>query len=180
MLLIRPLTRWTVLLGLALAAVLLGCARYQVGPGTLYRPDLRTVYVPIFASESLRRNLGERLTEAVVKEIELKTPYKVVATPDADSTLFGRIVRETKHVTAENRYDDARAIQAELTVEVRWVNRRGELLMQRSALPLPQFSLEIEQTASFIPEGGQSLATAQQQALQRLAEEIVGQMERWW
>ena len=38
-------------------------------------------------SDSYRRDLGERLTEAVIKEIELKTPYKVVGTPDADSIL---------------------------------------------------------------------------------------------
>ena len=47
-----------------------GCAGYQIGNQSLYPPEIHTVYVPMFQSNSFRRNLGERLTEAVVKEIE--------------------------------------------------------------------------------------------------------------
>ena len=47
-----------------------GCAGYQIGNQSLYPQEIRTVYVPMFQSISFRRNLGERLTEAVVKEIE--------------------------------------------------------------------------------------------------------------
>src|SRR5262245_35350210 len=64
------------------SAILSGCAGYQIGNRALYRPDLRTVHVPVIQSDSYRRYLGERLTEAIVKEIELRTPYKVVG-PDA-------------------------------------------------------------------------------------------------
>ena len=60
-----------------------------MGAESLYAPDVQTVYVPMIESESFRRDLGERLTEAVVKEIELKSPFKVVGTPDADSIFCG-------------------------------------------------------------------------------------------
>jgi hypothetical protein len=36
------------------------------------------------------------------------------------------------------------------------------------------------QTAVLIPEGGQSVATSQQEAIGRLAEQIVGAMEEPW
>lgn len=157
-----------------------GCAAYQVGHATLFRSDVRTVHVPVFESDSFRRNLGERLTEAVVKEIESRTPYKVVAGGDADSILSGRIVAETKRAVAENRNDDARAIETELTAEVRWISRRGEMLMQRSNIPLGPLSVVLAQDSQFFPEAGQSLAMSQQQAIERLAREIVGQMEVWW
>src|SRR4051812_8178434 len=65
--------------------MLVGCIGYHVGTNSLYAADVATVYVPMIESDSYRRDLGERLTEAIVKEIELKTPYKVVSTPDADS-----------------------------------------------------------------------------------------------
>ena len=116
----------------------------------------------------------------MIKEIESRSPYKVVHTPDADSTLSGRIVRETKHVTAENQNDDARLIAADLAVEVRWVNRRGEVLMQQGGVPVPPLLSTAATQANFVPEAGQSLATAQQRALQQLAREIVDQMEVWW
>src|SRR5881397_1775573 len=68
-----------------------GCIGYHAGTGSLYAPDVATVYVPMIESDSYRRDLGERLTEAVVKEIELKTPYKAVSTPNADSILSVRL-----------------------------------------------------------------------------------------
>src|ERR1700752_1275634 len=89
-------------------APLTGCAGYQVGTDSLYAPDLRTVFVPMIESESYRRDLGERLTEAVQKEIELKTPYKVVDTPDADSILSAKLLGDTRHVVVENAFDDPR------------------------------------------------------------------------
>ena len=73
-----------------------GCGRYVMGTQTLYPPDIKTVYVQMFDSTSFRRGLGERLTEAIVKEIESRTPYKVVNSPDADSVLTGRIVNDNK------------------------------------------------------------------------------------
>ena len=59
------------------------------------RTDIQTIRVPVFQSSSFRRDLGEQLTEAVVKEIEKRTPYKVVRDASADSVLIGRITSET-------------------------------------------------------------------------------------
>ena len=166
-----------VLASLALAG---GCARYQVGYSSLFRPDLRTIHVPVFESDSFRRNLGERLTEAVVKEIESRTPYKVVGSTDADSILSGRIVAERKRAVAENINDDVRDIETDLTVEVRWVSRRGEMLMQRSSMPFGPLNVTMSEDSQFFPEAGQSLEVAQQHVIDQLAREIVGQMEVWW
>ena len=85
-------------------ALLGGCAGYQIGNQSLYPVNIRTVYVPMFQSASFRPYLGERLTEAVMKEIELKTPFKVVSDPNADSTLSGRIVGEGKEVLIGSRW----------------------------------------------------------------------------
>jgi len=169
--------RW--LAAMALMAVA-GCASYQVGHQTLYRPDIQTIYVPVFENETYRRNLGEQVTEAVIKEIQQRTPYQVVHTPDADSTLTGRIVTEGKRVAAENQFDDARAVEAEIAVDVHWIDRGGNVLMQRAGMPVPYLSLSATHSSTFSPESGQSLATAQQDTTRRLARDIVGQMEIWW
>src|SRR5207244_7174952 len=101
-------------------ALLGGCAGYRAGTASLYPPDIHTVYVPVFESDSFRRYLGERLTEAVVKEIELKTPYKVVNSPQADSILYGRLVNDTKRVIVENRFDQPRETEVNMIVQVGW------------------------------------------------------------
>ena len=157
-----------------------GCAGYQLGVDSLYRPDVKTVKVPIFQSGSFRRGLGEQLTEAVVKQIESRTPYKVVSSSDADSELNGKILYQRKRVLAENSFDEPRDIETEILVEVSWTGRRGELLMKRSAAPEATGTIRIGQAINFVPESGQSLATAHQEAIQKLARQIVDQMELRW
>ncbi len=174
-----PTTNCQFFSGLLCFALVLGCATYQVGTRSLYRPDIQTVHVQIFASNSYRRFLGERLTEAVVKEIELKTPYKVVCAAEADSRLSGYIVTESKRVLAEDINDAPRDVELDLTVQIRWETRQGDLLRQPVALPLLP-DLRLSQAANLIPEGGQSIATAHQHAISKLAEEIVAQMEYPW
>ncbi len=163
-----------------LFATLLGCAGYRIGACSLYPPDVRTVHVQVFENESFRRGLGERLTEAVVKEIELKTPMKVVTAANADSVLYGRIVDVQKLVLIENRNDEPRDIETRFRVDINWVDRRGNAIAQRTSLPLSSLLLTVSQSADFVPEAGQSIATSQQEAIQRLAEQIVSQMEAAW
>lgn len=176
--------RWLMLavaLGLgSLLALMAGCAGYRVGAASLYPPDIHTVYVPVFESDSFRRYLGERLTEAVVKEIELKTPYKVVDSPQADSILYGRIVNDTKRVIVENRFDQPRETEVNMVVQVGWVDRKGDLVGTQTSVPLPPAMAEIGQSGMLVPEFGQSVATAQQESIQRLAEQIVALMEMPW
>ena len=161
-------------------ASLTGCAGYQLGQRSLYRPDVRTVHVPIAQSDSFRRNLGERLTEFVVKDLELKSPYKVVGNDTADSVLNIRIVSENKRVLSETQFDDPRDLETDFFVQISWVDRRGDLIMCHNDIPLQPLLLNISQTANFVPEAGQSITTAHQEALQRLARQIVGQMEMDW
>jgi hypothetical protein len=163
-----------------LVALASGCAAYRFGATSLYPPDVQSVYVPVFESDSLRRNLGERLTEAVIKEIELKTPYKVVSDPNADSVLSGRILNDLKRVTVEDAYDQQRENQITILAEVSWLNRRGDLIASRGNIPIPESLLQLAGTGVAVPEFGQSIATGQQQAINRMAEQIVSLMETPW
>jgi hypothetical protein len=52
-------------------------------------------------------------------------------------------------------------------------------LIQRSEIPLDE-GIYISQAANFVPEGGQSLVTAQQEVIRKLAAQIVSQMELPW
>jgi hypothetical protein len=159
---------------------LTGCAGYQIGNQSLYPLEVHTVYVPMFESNSFRRNLGERLTEAVVKEIENRTPYKVVNDPNADSVLTGRIVSENKRVLVPDLTGDAREIQVGMRVEVSWTDRKGRMLRPADSLPCPTEITDVSGTADVVPEVGQSVAVAQQQAICKMAEQIVGLMEKPW
>lgn len=177
---LRVLRGWTCLLLLALPLLFCGCTGYQIGNQSLFPTEIHTVYVPVFRSNSFRRNLGERLTEAVVKEIENQTPYKVVTDPNADSILNGELTSETKRVLVPDVTGDAREVQVGMTVKVSWVDRKGRLLREDKCVPMPEEIVDISSTGNVVAEVGQSITTAQQQAICRLATQIVGLMEKPW
>jgi hypothetical protein len=162
------------LLGISLVS---GCAGYRVGSCPVFSPQIRTVYVPVFESDSFRRNLGEWLTEAVIKELEMRSQYKVVHTSDADSVLYGRIVSDTKAVLGEDRFDHPRDIGLDLLVQIRWVDRSGQTVLRNATIPV---DLTVLGSAHLVPEGGQSIASAQQRAIRQLARQIVNQLEAGW
>jgi hypothetical protein len=138
------------------------------------------VYVPVFESVSFRRNFGERLTEAVVRHIELKTSYKVVNDPLADSVLRGRIVDEKKQVVAVTRYSEPRDTKTRLSVQLTWTDQNGNVLGQPCAVPMPLVLSDISQESQAVTEAGQSIATAQEKAIDRLGEQIASQLEIPW
>lgn len=180
---LRAFAPWREILASALFAWMFlstGCIGYHAGTGSLYAPDVATVYVPMIDSESYRRDLGERLTEAVDKEIELKTPYKVVSTPDADSVLSVQLVRDTRKTLVKNAYDDPRVSETELHAKVTWLNRRRQPIGPTQTVIIPPELVPMNATSNLIPEAGQSVATAQQQAIERLAQQIVASMEAPW
>ncbi len=178
----KPIHRAAIRASLTLLMVplIVGCAGYQIGSNTLYRPNIRSVHVPMFQSDSFRRNLGEQLTEAVCKQIEKVTPYKVVNSAQADTILNGRIINIRKHVMAEDALDQPRNIEVNYVVQISWLDRQGQNLIQHAEIPLPDPMLNIGQEANFVPESGQSLVTAQQELVRKLARQIVSQMEMPW
>lgn len=174
-----PSYRTLALLALFVASMA-GCARYRFGSASLYPPDIQTVYVPVFESNSFRRGLSEWLTEAVCKEIEAKTPYKVVGTPQADSVLTAKLISDTKRVIIEDQFDFPREVEANIAVEVRWVTRHGDLINPGGSVPLPQDLVLLSAPGTMVAEFGQSLSTAQLQSIKDLAAQIVSMMEMPW
>lgn len=161
-----------------LIAAPVGCG-YMVG--SAYQPEIRTVHVPTFTSNSFRRGLETRLTEAVHKEIQSRTHFRLAKAGYADSRLVGNIVDVRKRVLGESRFDDPRELELSMAVEVTWEDlRHGGVLAPQQRIPIPVELVGLLTTGDFAPEVGQSLATAEQQMVDRLARQIVEMMEMPW
>ncbi len=176
------------------------------------------------------------LTQAVVREIELKTPYKVV-TCDADTELRGTIISFTKAILNYNPFNEIREGETTMAVELIWRDRRtGEVLTKPTrrpggareeelrqpllapgsvippgarvppvvSVPTPESTggiaaesdvedeiidpqtrkkavpVIVRSVAQFRPELGESITSAQQQNIDRLAVQIVSVMEKGW
>jgi hypothetical protein len=176
------LSRRCVLLFAALvpAVCSAGCAAYQFGADAIFPSNIRTVYLPVVRNNTYRLDMGVRLTEALVREIERRTPYKVTGDPNADTTLTCTIIGESKVVLTEKDTDDPRALDANIAVKAKWTGRNGQLLMNNRLVPAEDPEIYFDQNARFVPEAGQSIATADQRVIENLAERIVSQMEMRW
>jgi hypothetical protein len=153
---------------------------YQVGAKSLFGQDIQTVYVPVFQSDDSRRDLAERLTEAVCKRIEARSSYKVIGRPTADSVLEGKIIRRTKAATLTNNYSDPRQITGTLNIQIQWRDRRDHELRQFDTIPWNDGSGRASSTGYLVAEYGQSELTMEQQQIDTIADQIVGMMETPW
>jgi hypothetical protein len=156
-----------------------GSMSYRLGNETLFPDNMATVHVPIVRSESFRPGQGEQLTEAIVKEIENRTPYKVVGDPNrADSTLIVHIVEDQKTPRVRTSDNQARQIGMGMCAEIQVFDRGQAQPRQLSHLPIPQLTLSRSQF--LIPEAGQSVSTTQLRDMERLAADIVSALETPW
>ena len=177
--------RFLLLLSLLLFPFLLvpGCMSfggYQVGSQSLFGQDIRTVYVPVVEADPTRRHLAERLTEAICKRIEERSPYKVVGRPSADSVLECRIIAKDQWVSLVDPSNDPRQKSGELAVEIRWRDRRSQDLRQFDSLSWSDSTTQVSASDAMVAEFGHSLLTSEQRQIDRIASQIVGMMESPW
>jgi hypothetical protein len=174
----------TSLLMIACGALLLSAALLTSGcgyvVGSAFAPDIRSVHVPTFTSDSFRRGVELQLTEAVQKQIQMRTPYRLTSAQSADTRLSGHIVEIRKDVLGETINDDPRELQFSLAVEVTWEDVRSGAVLAQQRIPLAPDTVQLIAHADFAPELGHSRATATHDVVHDLARQIVGMMEAPW
>lgn len=173
------LTHW--LLPLAILPSLIGCVTPLTGcayrSGGLYPEGIRTVAVPVFENRTfyVEQRIEAELTEALVKAIELRTPYKVTDASVADTELRGVVTRvEQRQRLRQPRTGLPREIEITVSVDARWVDlRSGETLLEIYGL---------EGVGRYLPglEIRQSFENAQHEAVERLVRLILSRMEANW
>ena len=140
---------------------------------TLYRDDVKTVAVPIFANRTPYQGLEFRLSKAVVTQLEAQSPYKVVPRERADTILEGEIIQVRTRTVSR---DFASAVPQEqlflVMVNFRWQDlRTGKMLVERQ---------EFEQTAPYYPTAGEDVFIAEQSNVERLGLAIVQELQSDW
>ncbi len=151
----------------------IGCG-YSVRPP--YDRSIRTVYVPMFRSYSFRIDQNQELHERVVKEIERRTPYRVVDTPEeADTILSGTILYTNKNLFVVNPNNLPRQILGDVTAEVTWEDIRPGTDPNEDP-PVAR----VTEMISFFPELGETASLGFSKAYERMANDIVDMMEERW
>lgn len=94
---------------------------------------IRSVDVPIFENKTLYTGLERDLTDALIKELQTRTPWRIGGAGNADTLLTGTIV-EVEKTRLSNQVGSglAQDLILSITVDFQWKNRRtGEILVER-------------------------------------------------
>lgn len=152
---------------------LAGLAGCGYSAKSLYPIDIHTVNVPIFGNSTYRRRWNFRLTEAIDKDIEEDTPYKVTGSRKADSVLTGTIVSIQENVLS-SRFTTNLPQETQITVVVNFTwkdTRSGRILVARN---------NFSRASTEVLQLNQRVTNAEQAAVERAARGIVNQMQRPW
>jgi len=143
--------------------------------GGAYDDSIATIAVPIFGNETQARGLELVITEALIKEIERRTPWKVTGSRGADTTLEGALNAVTlKQLSQTPGVGLVQEQALTLTVRFQWRdNRTGDILAGRT---------RFRASATFAPQAPVSdrAEHAQRQAAQQLAGDIVSALRSGW
>jgi hypothetical protein len=141
----------------------------------LYPADVRTIAVPIFANRTFYQGAEFDLTEALTKEIETRTPYKVVREANADSALTGTITSiEQTRLSRVREGGVPQEMEFRVAVNFEWKNlRTGKVLRERRGFT---------SVGRYVPTRpvSETYFTGQHDAAQLTAERIVSEMRGDW
>jgi hypothetical protein len=164
-------------------ALCAGCSGYSSGAnaggrngyawGTTFRKDIRTVAVPAFGTKSFSRGDEITLTQALIAQIESRTPYKIVPAERADTILEGLVVSVgTGTVSLDNQTALPQESVYTISVDFTWKDlRSGTILVERR---------NFDQSSTYYPTLGDGRAHGRQTTAEALAASIVDELQGEW
>lgn len=171
-----PARRAGAILWLAMTALLLpGCGRSTgYSNASLFPDDVKSVYVEMFDNRSFRRGAEFTFSNALAKQIESETPYKIVSDRDrADSVISGQLVAVGESIlTLERELGRAMEKEVVLTAVVNWKSlKTGRLMINNQT---------VTAAASYSEFQGQDFTYGSAVAANKLAQSVVQLMENQW
>jgi outer membrane lipopolysaccharide assembly protein LptE/RlpB len=112
-----------------------GCGYHTVASNVQLPQNIRTIAIPGFVSQSQTFRVEQTLTDAVVREFDARTQYRVIHQKgDADATLKATVLSASANPLA---YDSTtgRAVSALVTVSIKvtLTDRQGKILFENPA-----------------------------------------------
>jgi outer membrane lipopolysaccharide assembly protein LptE/RlpB len=151
----------------AAALSLSGCGYHTAGSATHIPANVRTIAVPVFTTHAQAYRTEMAFTQAVVRELNTRTRYRVLtnASADADAVLSGTILTQSAvPLTYDSTTGETSSYLITITVKVVLTGRDGRVLYRNDALSFRDQYQSTQDLSGFIRED--------QPAVQRLARDF--------
>jgi outer membrane lipopolysaccharide assembly protein LptE/RlpB len=147
--------RLSCLVPLTFALLPAGCGYHSAGSATHIPANVRTIAVPVFATHSQAYHSEMALTQAVVRELDTRTHYRVLTdgSADADAVLSGTILTQTSvPLTYDSTSGETSSYLVTITVKVVLTARDGHVLYQNDALSYREQYQSTQDLSGFLRE----------------------------
>ena len=164
------------LVPLLLAVSLVGCGYRVARRANALPPTVRTIAVTAFENRTSTFRIEQRLTSAVVHELLVSTPYRVVSNPaDADVVLRGAVVSIAGGVVVfDQATGRATTILVGMTLQGRLEDRTTGNILYRNDNFVFREPYEIStDVPSFFEESGPAMDRVARDFARRLVAEML-------
>lgn len=131
----------------------------------------RTVSVDVFENRTFVPELGADVAEAVAREIQTRTPYRIAGVERSDTVLTGVVRRVEQDLLSRTPTTSLpQEVEVRVRIDFTWTDARtGAVLASAEGL---------EQVGRFVPPGtvGERVEVGDRQAIDRLAADVVSLM----
>jgi outer membrane lipopolysaccharide assembly protein LptE/RlpB len=166
--------------GCALLALLLatGCGYHQVGAAAHISANVRTLAVPIFQSKVQAFNTETVFTEAMVRELNTRTSYRVLtnsgAESSADAVLHGTILKQTvAPLTYDPSSGQTSSYLVSVTASVELVAHDGTVLYRNDAFAWREQYQSTQDLSGFVQEDGAAVRRMSRDFAQAVVSEML-------
>ena len=146
--------RFIRLLTLTFSLPFAGCGYHTAGSATHIPASVRSIAVPVFATHTQAYHSEMALTQAVVRELDTRTRYRVLAGgADADAVLSGTILTQASvPLTYDSTSGETSSYLVTITVKLVLTARDGRVLYQNDALSYREQYQSTQDLTGFIRE----------------------------
>jgi outer membrane lipopolysaccharide assembly protein LptE/RlpB len=168
------------LLTLLLATTLSGCGYHQAGSATHIPANLRTLAVPIFATNVQAYRTEMAFTQATVRELNTRTKYRVLNTDSdsADATLHGTILTQTiTPLTYDASTGQSSSYLVTITAKVLLTAHDGAILYRNDAILYREQFQSTQDLSGFIQEDGYAVKRVAREFAQAIVSDMLESFE---
>jgi outer membrane lipopolysaccharide assembly protein LptE/RlpB len=163
-------------LTLLLATTLSGCGYHQAGSATHIPADVRTLAVPIFATNAQAYHTEMAFTEALIRELNTRTKYRILntETDSADATLHGTILTQTvTPLTYDSTTSQTSSYLVTITAKVLLTAHDGTVLYRNDSILYREQFQSTQDLSSFIEEDGYAVHRVAREFAQAIVSDML-------
>jgi outer membrane lipopolysaccharide assembly protein LptE/RlpB len=148
-------------LSFVLSTLLTGCGYHTAGSATHIPANVRTMAVPIFSTRTQAYHTEMAFTQAVIRELNTRTRYRILNTDttDADAILRGTILSQTiTPLTYDANSSQSSSYLVSVTASVVLTAHDGNVLYRNDAVTFREQYQSTQDVNTFIQEGSPAIS----------------------